>query len=141
MSVRTCSLLSLNRPIHRALLAVFVTLALLSVATPAYAQGGPGGGGFAAQPLVDVLVALAEIVVQFVVFASGALLAVNIARGTFSAQLANLIGSPIGMSQAWMNLIGGVITFMLAALSPMLVSIIFDAVKAFVSTTITIPTF
>jgi hypothetical protein len=96
---------------------------------------------FAAQPLVDVLVGLAQIVVQFVVFASVALLAANIARGTFSAQLANLIGSPLGMSHAWLNIIGGVITFVLAALSPMLVGIIFDAVKGYVTTSFQIPSF
>lgn len=121
---------------------------MLSWATPAYAQnGGPGSGGggsggsFAGQPLVDVLYELAKLIMQVVVFGSVALLAANLARGTFSAQIANLVGSPMGVSQAWMNILSGIFTFVFAVLSPVLVGIIFDTVKAFVDTSFTIPTF
>lgn len=129
------------------ILALAIT-PLLSWATPAYAQsggpgngGGGGGGSFAGQPLVDVLYELAKLIMQVVVFGSVALLAANLARGTFSAQIANLVGSPMGVSQAWMNILSGIFTFVLAVLSPVLVGIIFDTVKGFVDTSFTIPTF
>jgi hypothetical protein len=90
---------------------------------------------------VDVLYQLALLVVQLVVFGAGAIMAANIARGAFSAQIANLVGSPMGMSQAWMNIIAAVITFVIAVLSPMLIGIIADAVRAFVNVSFTLPRF
>jgi hypothetical protein len=118
---------------------------LVSFVAPAYAQGGGpsagGGGTFAGQPLVDVLYELARLIMQVVVFGSVALLAANLARGTFSAQIANLVGSPMGVSQAWLNILSGIFTFILAVLSPVIVGIIFDTVKGFVNTSFTIPTF
>lgn len=143
MSLRSALVPRLMHLVRPVLVTLWVALLCLSMTQIVQAQGGEpqGSGGFAGQPLVDVLVALAKLIVQFVVLASVALLAANIARGMFSAQLANLIGSPAGMSQAWLNLIGAVITFVLAALSPMIVGIIFDAVKGFVQTSFTIPTF
>jgi hypothetical protein len=135
-------------PIFRLVLALAIAIMpLTSLAAPAYAQGGdPGagnGGGrtFAGQPLVDVLYELARLVMQVVVFGSVALLAANLARGTFSAQIANLVGSPMGVSQAWLNILSGIFTFTLAVLSPVLVGIVFDTVKGFVDTSFTIPTF
>jgi hypothetical protein len=127
------------------LVLTLAAVPLVSLATPAYAQnGGPGGGGggmFAGQPLVDVLYELARLIMQVVVFGSVALLAANLARGTFSAQIANLVGSPMGVSQAWLNILSGIFTFILAVLSPVIVGIIFDTVKGFVNTSFTIPTF
>ena len=133
-------------PIFRLLLALAIAImSLVSLASPAYAQnGGPGSGGggsFAGQPLVDVLYELARLVMQVVVFGSVALFAANLARGTFSAQIANLVGSPMGVSQAWMNILSGIFTFILAVFSPVLVCIVFDTVKSFVDTSFTIPTF
>ena len=130
----------------RAALVVGLTVVMLAYhATPAYAQNGNpgngGGGAFAGQPLVDVLYELARLVMQVVVFGSVALLAANLARGAFSAQIANLIGSPVGVSQAWMNILSGIFTFILAVFSPVLVSIIFDTVKGLVNTSFTIPKF
>lgn len=148
MSVRHLALPN-SLLVFRMVIALTLTVALfVSVATPAYAQnGGPGAGGgggttaSAGQPLVDILYALAELVLQVVVFGSVALLAANIARGTFSAQIANLVGSPMGVSQAWMNILGAVFTFVVAVMSPVLVGIIFDIVKNFADTSFTIPTF
>ena len=131
-------------PIFRLVLALAIAIMpMISLAAPAYAQGGgPGGGGtFAGQPLVDVLYELARLIMQVVVFGSVALLAANLARGTFSAQIANLVGSPMGVSQAWLNILSGIFTFVLAVLSPVLVGIVFDTVKGFVDTSFTIPTF
>lgn len=96
--------------------------------------------GFVAQPLVDLAYDLATIVVQLVIGVSIALLAINVARGAFSAQIANAVGNPMGMSQAWLNLIGAVVTFALAALCPVLIGIIADALQPYVTTTITLPT-
>jgi len=52
-----------------------------------------------------------------------------------------LVGSPMGMSQAWMNIIAAVITFVIAVLSPMLIGIIAEAVRAFVNVSFTLPRF
>jgi hypothetical protein len=100
-----------------------------------------GGTDFAGRPLVDVLYTLATLIVQVVVFGAGAIMAANIARGAFSAQLANLVGSPSGMSQAWMNIIASVLTFLLAVLSPMVIGIIAEAVRGFVDVSFTLPRF
>lgn len=135
---------------------LIITLALMLVlpfASPVQAaapakppsQNAPpppnGGTDFAGKPLVDVLYQLATLIVQLVVFGAGAVMAANIARGAFSAQIANLVGSPMGMSQAWMNIIAAVITFVLAVMSPMLIGIIADSVSGFVDTSFTLPRF
>ena len=152
--------MALSRSMSRLLLILTLTLLpALSLARPAHAaevpglnlQGGtplpPGSGGggggtdFAGKPLVDVLYQLAMLIVQLVVFGAGAIMAANIARGAFSAQIANLVGSPMGMSQAWMNIIAAVITFVIAVLSPMLIGIIAEAVRAFVNVSFTLPRF
>lgn len=100
-----------------------------------------GGTDFPGRPLVDVLYTLATLIVQIVVFGAGAIMAANIARGAFSAQIANLVGSPNGVSQAWMNIIASVITFLLAILSPMLIGIIAESVRGFVNVAFTLPRF
>src|SRR5262249_43339698 len=58
-----------------------------------------------------------------------------------SAQIANLVGSPMGVSQAWLNIIAAVFIFMLAVMSTTFVGIVFDAVKGYVDTSIPIPPF
>jgi hypothetical protein len=145
MMTRTIASPALTIVFRVMLVLTLAAVPLVPLATPAYAQnGGPGGGGggtFAGQPLVDVLYELARLIMQVVVFGSVALLAANLARGTFSAQIANLVGSPMGVSQAWLNILSGIFTFILAVLSPVIVGIIFDTVKGFVNTSFTIPTF
>lgn len=144
---------------HRFFLALLLSLGLLGLfatAQPAQAAGPipvthtrqsdpppteGGGTDFAGRPLVDVLYALATLIVQLVVFGAGAIMAANIARGAFSAQIANLVGSPTGMSQAWMNIIASVITFLFAILSPMLIGIIAEAVRSYVNVSFTLPRF
>ncbi len=128
-----------------ALMALVLVLALVC-APAAHAaapnQTVPGGGtDFPGKPLVDVLYTLATLIVQVVVFGAGAIMAANIARGAFSAQIANLVGSPNGVSQAWMNIIASVITFLLAVLSPMLIGIIAEAVRGFVNVSVALPRF
>ncbi len=146
--------MTLSRSMFRLLLILTLTLTpTLSLVRPTHAAelpslnlqppppGSGGGTDFAGKPLVDVLYQLALLVVQLVVFGAGAVMAANIARGAFSAQIANLVGSPMGMSQAWMNIIAAVITFVIAVLSPMLISIIADAVRSFVNVSFTLPRF
>lgn len=149
MSVRNIVLFNLPLLVRVAIALMLAVIPITMTASTTYAQdGGPGSSSqdsgtpaFAGQPLVDILYALARLVLQVVVFGSVALLAANIARGTFSAQIANLIGSPMGVSQAWMNILGAVFTFVVAVMSPVLVGIVFDIVKNFADTSFTIPTF
>ena len=135
----TATLKSLINIGRRLVLPIFCA-ALLAVAQtgPVHAaaprDAGPG------QPLVEVIFAIAKAFIQVLVFSSVAIFAASIARGTWSAQLANLVGSPMGMSQAWLNILGAIFTFVLAILSPMIVNMVFDIVKKFVSSTIVIPT-
>ena len=129
------------------LLIALVLLTALVCAPAAHAAPLPqtvppaGGTSFPGKPLVDVLYTLATLIVQVVVFGAGAVMAANIARGAFSAQIANLVGSPNGVSQAWMNIIASVITFLIAVLSPMLIGIIAEAVRGFVNVSVTLPRF
>ena len=149
MSVRNIVLFNLPLLVRVAIALMLAVIPITMTASTTYAQdGGPGSSSqdsgtpaFAGQQLVDILYALARLVLQVVVFGSVALLAANIARGTFSAQIANLIGSPMGVSQAWMNILGAVFTFVVAVMSPVLVGIVFDIVKNFADTSFTIPTF
>ena len=93
------------------------------------------------QPLVDLVTAVARLFIQFFVFSSVAVFAVSVARGFWSAQIANLVGSPMGVSQAWLNIIAAVFIFVLAVMSTTFVSIVFDAVKGYVDTSIPLPHF
>lgn len=133
---RCASLVTVGRRLAPPLFwAALLTLGQVGQAQAALPlDAGPG------QPLVDVIFAIAKAFIQVLVFSSVAIFAASIARGTWSAQLANLVGSPMGMSQAWLNIIGAIFTFVLAVLSPMLVNLVFDIVKNFVSATIEIPT-
>jgi hypothetical protein len=105
----------------------------------AYAQDGEPGGGGTGFAFVDAVYAIAKAFIKVLIASSVAVFAASIARGTWSAQLANLVGSPMGMSQSWMNILGAVITFALAMLSPQIVEMVFSVIQGFV-TTITIPT-
>ncbi len=93
------------------------------------------------QPLVDLVTSVAKLFIQFFIFSSVAVFAVSVARGFWSAQIANLVGSPMGVSQAWLNIIASVFIFMLAVMSTTFVGIVFDAVKGYVDTSIPIPHF
>jgi hypothetical protein len=104
-------------------------------------QGTPPDGGGAVQPLVELVTSVAKLFIQFFVFSSVAVFAVSVARGFWSAQIANLVGSPMGVSQAWLNIIAAVFIFILAVMSTTFVAIVFDAVKGYVDTSIPIPTF
>ena len=129
------------------LLVVLLTLTIMLTgpaglvqASDAY-QGTPPGSGGAVQPLVDLVTSVAKLFIQFFVFSSVAVFAVSVARGFWSAQIANLVGSPMGVSQAWLNIIAAVFIFILAVMSTTFVSIVFDAVKGYVDTSIPIPQF
>lgn len=75
---------------------------------------------------------LARIFVQLVVGGAIALLAINVARGAFSAQVANTIGNAVGVSQAWANIITSIFLFAIAALSPIVIGAIADGMRSYV---------
>ena len=104
-------------------------------------QDDPPNSGGAVQPLVELVTSVAKLFIQFFVFSSVAVFAVSVARGFWSAQIANLVGSPMGVSQAWLNIIAAVFIFILAVMSTTFVAIVFDAVKGYVDTSIPIPQF
>lgn len=116
--------------------ALAATVALTSAGAAFAQDGGPGAGA----SLVDVIYSIAEAFIKVIVGGSVAVFAASLARGTFSAQLANLVGSPLGMSQAWLNIVAGIFTFVLALLSPLVVDMVFNIVKVYASTTVSIPT-
>ena len=126
------------------LLALMLAMVILfaGIAPPVQAaqpaQGSPPGS---IQPLVDLVTGVAKLFIQFFVFSSVAVFAVSVARGFWSAQIANLVGSPMGVSQAWLNIIAAVFIFILAVMSTTFVGIVFDAVKGYVDTSIPIPHF
>ena len=117
-----------------------IVLTFFLTAGPAQAavQAPPPPG---VQPLVDLVTNVAKLFIQFFIFSSVAVFAVSVARGFWSAQIANLVGSPMGVSQAWLNIIAAVFIFMLAVMSTTFVGIVFDAVKGYVDTSIPIPHF
>ena len=127
-----------------AILLALTTL-LAGPAMPAHAsdpyQDNPPGGSASVQPLVELVTNVARLFIQFFVFSSVAVFAVSVARGFWSAQIANLVGSPMGVSQAWLNIIAAVFIFMLAVMSTTFVGIVFDAVRGYVDTSIPIPQF
>ncbi len=127
--------------IASALIACLVAFSFQAAGASGALAAGPLADGGPGESLIQVIYAVAEAFIKVLVFSSVAIFAASIARGTWSAQLANLVGSPMGMSQAWLNIIAAIFTFILAVLSPMLVSMVFDIVKGFVETTITIPSF
>lgn len=124
------------------LLTIFITVGGLTGPVQAgnpLQDNPPGSAGV--QPLVDLVTSVAKLFIQFFVFSSVAVFAVSVARGFWSAQIANLVGSPMGVSQAWLNIIAAVFIFTLAVMSTTFVSIVFDAVKGYVDTSIPIPHF
>jgi hypothetical protein len=91
------------------------------------------------EPLVILAYDLATLVVQLVIGISIPLLAINIARGAAGAQIANAVGSYVGVSQAWMNIIGAVLVFAIAALCPIVIGMVADALQQYVITEIVLP--
>lgn len=122
-----------------------LTILLAGPAMPVQAsdpyQDNPPGGSASVQPLVELVTNVARLFIQFFVFSSVAVFAVSVARGFWSAQIANLVGSPMGVSQAWLNIIAAVFIFILAVMSTTFVGIVFDAVRGYVDTSIPIPQF
>ena len=132
----------MNRHSLAAMLLGLALVILFSVGpVQAAAPAAPPGPGGSLQPLVDLVTAVARLFIQFFVFSSVAVFAVSVARGFWSAQIANLVGSPMGVSQAWLNIIAAVFIFVLAVMSTTFVSIVFDAVKGYVDTSIPLPHF
>ncbi|MCC7362055.1 MAG: hypothetical protein IT317_21400 [Anaerolineales bacterium] len=130
---------------RRLAIVLTLTLLLVSPVIPAQAsnphQDDPPSGSASVQPLVELVTNVARLFIQFFVFSSVAVFAVSVARGFWSAQIANLVGSPMGVSQAWLNIIAAVFIFILAVMSTTFVGIVFDAVRGYVDTSIPIPQF
>lgn len=122
-----------------ALSLVLAGMIVFAFASPAFAQGGTPPSDQAGKSIVDVIYSIAEMFIKVLIGGSVAIFAASIARGSFSAQLANLVGSPMGMSQAWLNIVAAIFTFVIAILSPLVVNVIFDVIKAYASTTVNIP--
>jgi hypothetical protein len=124
---------------------LLVMLLATGLARPVHAsqphQDNPPNGGGAVQPLVELVTSVAKLFIQFFVFSSVAVFAVSVARGFWSAQIANLVGSPMGVRPAWLNIIAAGLIFILAVMSTTFVAIVFDAVKGYVDTSIPIPQF
>ena len=91
------------------------------------------------QPIVDVVFAIATVVVQTVVLVSLALASIGFAQGAVSAQWANNVGSSIGLSQAWTRIIMTAVLAALAALVPIVIGIAAEAIRPYVNTNITLP--
>lgn len=111
-----------------------VALIALMTAGQAFAQGPTP-----VQPIVDVVFAIATVVVQIVVLVSLALAAIGFAQGAVSAQWANNIGSSVGLSQAWTRIIMTAVLAALAALVPIVIGIAADAIRPYVNTNIILP--
>jgi len=93
---------------------------------PEAAPGDPPASA-AADKLQGIIISLIKGALSLILLASGALLCVNFAKGTFEAQLNNLLGSPQGVSHAYLNLISAAIAGGLTLLSPLLVNSFVDA--------------
>jgi hypothetical protein len=138
---------------------VFIPVfATLSNAPAAYAQSGgnagappapaptpaPGGGGgpdTAASAITDVFFSLAEKIIAIVIMVSVAIFSVSMVFGASGAQVANLLGSPMAVSQSWMRVFTAVVTFLMVILTPMLVNLIFGMVKTLFTGSVTLPRF
>ena len=138
---------------------VFIpVLATLSNTPAAYAQSGgnagappapastpaPGGGGgpdTAASAITDVFFSLAEKIIAIVIMVSVAIFGVSMVFGASGAQVANLLGSPMAVSQSWMRVFTAVVTFLMVILTPMLVNLIFGMVKTLFTGSVTLPRF
>jgi hypothetical protein len=141
---------------------VFIPVfAPLSNAPAAYAQsGGPGTGGTggngngngngnssgggpdtAASAITDVFFSLAEKIIAIVIMVSVAIFGVSMVFGASGAQVANLLGSPMAVSQSWMRVFTAVVTFLMVILTPMLVNLIFGMVKTLFTGSVTLPRF
>ncbi len=118
--------------------ALLPATAMTALAANPLQEPQPGGS---AQVLVDMVASLARLFIQFFVFSSVSVFAVSVARGLWSAQLANLVGSPMGVSQAWLNIIAAVFIFALSVMATTFVGVVFDAIRGYVDTSFTLPQF
>lgn len=131
------------------LVAMVVCSLSLSSAGAVHAQGGtPGGSGVGSSgadlgaggnEFVEVVFTISKRFIQVLAFSSLGIFAAAMARGTFSAQLANLVGSPTGVSHAWMNILAAIFLFLIAVLSPLFVDMVFSVVKGFATTALNNP--
>lgn len=123
--------------LRRGAMVFIMTATTLMQVWPAHAQP-PTPGNFG-DAIVNILFAIAQVVVTVAVAGSLALVAIGIARGTISAQWAVTVGSSMGVSQAWTTIMMTIVTGALAAASPILIGLAADAIRPYVSTTIVLP--
>lgn len=142
--------LKINNKLMVMLMVVMIGAGLsLALVDAAHAQegqpGGPGTGssgadlGAGGNQFVEVIFTISKRFIQVLAFSSLGIFAAAMARGTFSAQLANLVGSPAGVSQAWMNILAAIFLFIIAVLSPLFVDMVFSVVKGFATTALANP--
>lgn len=115
---------------------IMTTTTLMQVWPAHAAPPTPGNFGDA---IVNILFAIAQVVVTVAVAGSLALVAIGIARGTISAQWAVTVGSSMGVSQSWTTIMMTIVTGALAAASPILIGLAADAIRPYVSTTVVLP--
>ena len=84
---------------------------------------------------------LAEKIIAIVIMISVAIFGVSMVFGASGAQVANLLGSPMAVSQSWMRVFTAVVTFLMVILTPMLVNLIFGMVKTLFTGSVTLPRF
>ena len=106
------------------ILGISVGVSYLSMAEPAFAQGGPGDmkGG---------IVTLVKGVIDLIIFIGGLVLSIGIAGNWVAGQISVAVGSPGGLSHTWLRLAGIIIAFVgLLATIPVTNVIIDQASKA-----------
>jgi len=143
------------------LLPVLRVLAVLTLAfTPVFATLAHAPAAYAASPaanpradppppptpdgsaaITDVFFNLAQKIITIVIMVSVAIFGVSLVFGASGAQIANMLGSPMAVSQSWMRVFTAVVTFLFVVLTPMLVNLIFGFLKPYFSGSVTLPRF
>jgi len=105
--------------------------------TPVYAQDpDPGDRG---GEIVTAIRTIATVVIDILIGAAVALMAVGIAAGFVGGELLVAVGQPYGLSSAWVKVISIVILGLGALLTIVIVNTVINAVAALVPPTV-IPT-
>jgi hypothetical protein len=100
-------------------------------ASPPYAGG---------DPIHALILKMGGDLLALILFIGGVVFTVSVAKGALDAQVNTLVGSPMGVSRAQMNLIATVVTGLLTMFSPLIVIAIFNALAgAITSADITVP--